>query len=128
MDNTYRTESGFTLLEALFALAIFSIGLLAVNAMTTMTIKSNYMSKNLTTAVHLAQNKLDELKAGSYASVMDGSETGLDAEETAGAGIFNRSVTVTSSANPNYKTVEVVISWSDPDPRQVAMQTIIAEQ
>jgi type IV pilus modification protein PilV len=126
-ENTYQKENGFTLLEVLFALAIFSIGLLAVNAMTTMTIKSNYMSKNLTTAVHLAQNKLDALKAGSYASVVDSSESGLDSQETAGAGIFNRSVAVTTSANPNYKTVEVVVSWSDPDLRQVAMKTIVAE-
>jgi hypothetical protein len=96
--------------------------------MTTMTIKSNYMSKNLTTAVHLAQNKLDELKAGSYASVADASETGLDSQETAGAGIFNRSVTVTPHASLDCKTVEVIVSWSDSDPRQVAMQTIIAEQ
>lgn len=128
MENIHKTENGFTLLEVLFALAIFSIGLLAVNAMTTMTIKSNYMSKNLTTAVHLAQNKLDELKAGSYASVTDTSDTGLDSQENPGAGIFNRSVTVTPHASPDYKTVEVIVSWSDPDLRQVAMQTIIAEQ
>lgn len=125
LDN--QKKNGFTLLEVLFALAIFSIGLLAVNAMTTMVIKSNYMSKNLTTAVHLAQNKLDELRAGAYTSVVDTSETGLDSQESAGAGIFDRTVMVTTSTNPDYKTVEVVISWSDPDLRQVAMKTIIAE-
>ncbi len=61
-----QSKKGFTLLEVLFALAIFSIGLMAIIGMTTMTIKSNYMSKNLTTAVHLAQNKLETLKAGLY--------------------------------------------------------------
>jgi type IV pilus modification protein PilV len=123
----FQSEDGFTLLEVLFALAIFSIGLLAVNAMTTMTIKSNYKSKNLTTAVHLAQNKLDELKAESYATVIDTSETGLDSQETVGNGIFNRSVTVTTQSDPNYKAVEVTVSWSDPDLRQVTMHTIIAQ-
>ncbi|MEX1298650.1 MAG: prepilin-type N-terminal cleavage/methylation domain-containing protein, partial [Desulfotignum sp.] len=63
---TYENQSGFTLLEVLCALAIFSIGLMAVTAMTTMVIKSNYKSRHLTTAVHLAQNKLEELKAGTY--------------------------------------------------------------
>lgn len=129
-EYTHQNENGFTLLEVLFALAIFSIGLLAINAMTTMVIKSNYKSKNLTTAVHLAQNKLDALKAGSYGDVDNASlpdETGLDPQEVAGAGIFNRSVTVTTSTAPDYKTVEVIISWSDPDLRQVAMQTIIAQ-
>jgi type IV pilus modification protein PilV len=126
-EFTHQKDNGFTLLEVLFALAIFSIGLLAINAMTTMVIKSNYKSKNLTTAVHLAQNKLDELKAGSYASVVDTTETDLDSQETPGAGIFDRGVTVTTSTNPDYKTVEVAISWSDPDLRQVVMQTIIAQ-
>jgi type IV pilus assembly protein PilV len=129
-ENTFQNENGFTLLEVLFALVIFSIGLLAVNAMTTMVIKSNYMSKNLTTAVHLAQNKLDALNAGPYADVDNAGladELDLDAQEVAGAGIFNRSVTVTTSTAPDYKTVEVIVSWSDPDLRQVAMQTIIAQ-
>jgi type IV pilus modification protein PilV len=120
-------QNGFTLLEVLFALAIFSIGLLAIIGMTTMTIKSNFMSKNLTTAVHLAQNKLDALRAEAYTSVVDSSETGLDSQEAAGAGIFDRSVTVIPSTAPDYKTVEVIVSWSDPDPRQVAMKTIIAQ-
>jgi len=127
MENIHKKENGFTLLEVLFALAIFSIGLLAINAMTTMVIKSNYKSKNLTTAVHLAQNKLDTLKAGTYASIVDSTETGLDPQEVPGEGIFDRSVTVTTSSNPDYKTVEVIVSWSDPDSRQLAMQTIIAQ-
>ncbi len=126
MTKTH-SENGFTMLEVLIALAIFSIGLLAINAMTTMVIKSNYKSKNLTTAVHLAQNKLDTLKAGTYASIIDASETGLDPRGGASAGIFDRSVTVTSISSPDHKIVEVIVSWSDPDPRQVAMQTIIAQ-
>ena len=120
-------QKGFTLLEVMIALAIFSIGLMAINAMTTMVIKSNYKSKNLTTAVHLGQNKLDTLKAGTYASVIDTSEAGLDSQGVAGAGIFNRSVAVTTSTTPDYKTVKVSVSWSDPDLREVAMQTIIAQ-
>jgi prepilin-type N-terminal cleavage/methylation domain-containing protein len=126
MLTTDQSRNGFTLLEVLFALAVFSIGLLAVNAMTTMVIKSNYKSRHLTTAVHLAQNKPDELTAGSYASVADATETGLDSQETAGAGIFERRVCVTASTDPEYKTVEVIISWSDPEPREAVFQTVIA--
>jgi type IV pilus assembly protein PilV len=117
---------GFTLLEVLIALAIFSVGFLAVNAMTTRVIKSNYQSRNLTTAVDLAQNRLEALRAGDFDSIADAGDTGLDAREDAGAGIFDRRVTVTSGPDADYKTVDVIISWSDPDPRQVVMQTIIA--
>lgn len=126
MAETNR-QKGFTLLEVLVALAIFSIGLLAINAMTVMVIKSNYKSRNLTTAVNLAQNKLDDLKISSYASIVAGSESGLDEEENPGSGIFDRSVTVTTNTTPDYKVVEVKISWTDPDAREVAMQTIIAQ-
>ncbi|MCF8126436.1 MAG: prepilin-type N-terminal cleavage/methylation domain-containing protein [Desulfotignum sp.] len=122
-----NTQNGFTFLEVLIALAIFSIGLLAINAMTAMVIKSNYQSRNLTTAVSLAQNKMDELKAGAYGSIVDKSESGLDSEGTAGSGIFDCDITVTTNAAPDYKTVEVKVSWSDPDPREVAMQTVIAK-
>jgi type IV pilus modification protein PilV len=121
-----QSKKGFTLLEVLFALAIFSIGLLAVNAMTTMVIKSNYMSKNLTTAVHLAQNKLDGLKAGAYEDIDAGTETNLDSQDVSGTGIFTREVTL-ESCTPNCKAVAVRVYWSDPDLRQVVMKTIIAE-
>jgi type IV pilus assembly protein PilV len=129
-EKILQKENGFTLLEVLFALVIFSIGLLAVNAMTTMVIKSNYKSKNLTTAVHLAQNKLDALKAGPYDDIDSAKlpdEISLDSQEEIGAGIFTRKVTVSPSTAPDYQTVEVIVSWSDPDLRQVAMQTIIAQ-
>jgi type IV pilus modification protein PilV len=120
-------QKGFTLLEVLIALAILSIGLLAINAMTIMVIQSNYKSRNLTTAVNLAQNKLDDLKISAYASIIAGSETNLNTEGVSGSGIFNRSVTVTTNATPSYKTVEVKISWIDPGSREIAMQTIISE-
>jgi len=121
-----QSKKGFTLLEVLFALAIFSIGLLAVNAMTTMVIKSNYMSKNFTTAVHLAQNKLDELKAGAYADVDAGTETNLNSQDISGAGIFAREVTL-ESCTPNCKAVTVKVSWADPEQREVVLKTIIAQ-
>jgi hypothetical protein len=89
------------------------------------------MSKNLTTAVHLAQNKLDALKAGAYDDVDNAElpdEIDLDAQEVAGAGIFDRSVTVTPPSTAlDYKNVEVTVSWSDPDLRKVRMKTIIAQ-
>jgi len=122
-----KRQKGFTLLEVLIALAILSIGLLAINTMTVTVIKSNYKSRNFTTAVNLVQNKLDDLKISSYSSIIDGTETNLNAEGVGGGGIFNRTVTVTTSLTPSYKTVEVKISWSDPDLREIAMKTIISE-
>lgn len=120
-------QQGFTLLEIMFAVFVFSIGILAVNATTIMVIKANNMSKNLTTAVNLAQNKLDDLKTTNYGSITDSSDNDLDEKGVSGNGIFDRSVSVTTNTNPNYKTIEVEVSWSKYRARKIALKTIITE-
>lgn len=119
-------QNGFTLIEVMIAVFIFSMGLLAVNTTTVMVIKTNNMGKNMTTAVNLAQNKLDDLKIMTYSSISDTSETDLDEQGNAGNGIFDRDVSVTTSTNPDYKTVEVEVSWSKYMARKIALTTIIA--
>lgn len=113
-------NSAFTLIEVLIAMAILSIGLLAITSMTVMVTKSNYKSKNMTMAIDLAQNKLDDLKVTSYASIPTGPATDT-------SGIFSRKVTSSENNNPNYKIVDVEVTWDDPTSRAVSLKTIIAE-
>jgi len=117
-------QKGFTLLEVILAMSILSVGLLAVCSMVHMVMNSNSKSKNLTTAVNLAQNKVDDLKITPYASIVDSTENDLDENGTAGSGIFDRAVSVTTNTNPNYKTVVVTVSWKT---RQMVLRTIIAQ-
>jgi type IV pilus modification protein PilV len=56
-------ERGFTLIEVLVAIAIISVGVLALGANTTSISRSNRLSANTTIAVNLAQEKLEEAKA-----------------------------------------------------------------
>ena len=116
-------QKGFTLLEVIIAMSILSVGLLAVCSMVHMVMNSNSKSKNLTTAVNLAQNKVDDLKITPYASIVDSTENDLDENGTAGSGIFDRAVSVTTNVAPDYKTVQVTVSWKT---RQVVLRTIIA--
>ena len=121
-------QSGFTLLEILVAMAIFSFGIFALSSMTVSVIKSNYMSKNMTIAIDLAQNKLDDLRLSNYANILDATENNLDENGVAvTGGLFDREVTVTPSVNPNYKTVEVTVSWADSNTRHITLATIIAQ-
>lgn len=58
-----RAEAGFTLVEVLIALFVFSISALAIAAMTFMSIQSNAMTNQMSQATFLAQDKMEELLA-----------------------------------------------------------------
>jgi type IV pilus assembly protein PilV len=55
------TECGFTLIEVMIALAIFSIGILAVWALQVTSTKSNTTSRNLSMASVCASDQLERL-------------------------------------------------------------------
>jgi type IV pilus assembly protein PilV len=59
--DTGRTDSGFTLIEVLIALAIFSIGLLAVASMQVSASLQNRSSVEITEASALASGQMEEL-------------------------------------------------------------------
>jgi len=54
-------ESGFTLLEVIIAMAILSIGLLAIGYMQITAIDSNATANRITEGTSLAQDKMEEL-------------------------------------------------------------------
>jgi len=58
-----RPQGGFTLIEILIAMTIFSTSFLALAAGATTVMKSNHSSYNNTIATNLAQDKLEELMA-----------------------------------------------------------------
>lgn len=76
---TKSGEKGFTLIEALVALAIFSIGILGVATMQIIAMNSNTLARLQTEATALAVNKMevlhrlpysdDDLDKGSYEEV-----------------------------------------------------------
>jgi len=63
-----QKDEGFTLIEVLIAISIFSIGLLAVATMQITSIKVNSTAGQITDRITLAQDKLEELMALPYSS------------------------------------------------------------
>lgn len=59
-------NSGFTLLEILIAMVIFSIGLLGVAKMQISSIQGNAYSQDVTEATFIAKDKIEELMAVNY--------------------------------------------------------------
>jgi Tfp pilus assembly protein PilV len=117
-------QNGFFLLESIIAAGIFTVMLLSVIGTTFHIIQSNRMSNNLTCAVNLAQNMLDDLIVTAYASIANSTETGID-ENASPGGIFDRSVSITENTTLEYKTATVTVSWSDGRSRQVVLTAVI---
>ena len=58
-----RSESGFTLLETMIAMAILGVGLLSIAVAQLTAIKMSSKSKNLQQAMFLAREQMDDLEA-----------------------------------------------------------------
>ncbi len=101
---------GFTLIEIMIAVAIISIGLLALGGLQVSLVRGNALSQRMTAAISVAEQKIEQVKNTPYANIQAESATQIQA-----SGInFTRQVTVTdNSPLANTKTVNVTVTWSD---------------
>ena len=101
-------EGGFTLIEILMALTIFSVSFLALAAGATTVMQSNKTSYMSTVATNLAQDKLEELMATSAASIAAGGPV----TDTVDGVVFTRNWTVTTdSPVAGINQIDVTVSW-----------------
>ena len=114
-------HSGFTLIEIMIAMFVLAVGLLGAAGVATTVINGNALSKKITTATTLAQDKMEELKGTDYASIATDSDT----QES----IYTRTWTVTSdSPAADIKTIEVKVEfqWKDTT-HNVTLKTMVTE-
>jgi len=100
-------QGGFTLIEILIAMTIFSTSFLALAAGATTVMKSNHSSYNNTVATNLAQDKLEELRALDPTAIVGDNKT-----KKVGGVTFTRTWTTTDA--DGLRKIKVVISWTDP--------------
>lgn len=123
-----KNQAGFTLLEVLIAMVILSVGLLALARFQLTVIKGNTDSREITTAVVLAETKIEELMSGGFAALAAGEDTDIDTTGTAG-GIFTRAWAVADySGSTNMKQITVTVTWTDQEgiSHNVALNTVLA--
>ncbi len=140
--KTANNSKGFTLIEIMIAMVIFSIGLLAVATMQISSIDGNSTAYHLSEAVALAQDKTEELMAMNYEYTdltdTDGDgnngggldDTGGNADFSILNGIYTVNWNVsTDFPIDNTKSVRVIVNWTDQGANKtLAIDTIIFDQ
>ena len=118
-------SDGFTLIEIMITLVILSIGLLSLVGLQVSAIKGNTNSKRMTTAVSIAEKKIEQIKNSPYDNIQSEST-----QQVSEGGInFTQQVTVTTN-NPlqNTKKIDITVSWKGGSKSySVPLSTIISQ-
>ena len=110
IGNSKTKNQGFTLIEVLVAMAIFSVTFLALAAGAGSVMRSNHTSLNSTIATNLAQDKVEELRAMTESNIVSAGPV----TDTVNGVTFTRTWTVTpNSPVPGVKQFDVTVSWGD---------------
>ncbi len=122
----FLKNRGFTLIEVMIAILILAVGMLAMAMLQVTAIRGGSFANQMTQASIYGQDKIEELKNATYASVTNGSDT-----VTSGNGvIYTRNWTVaTDSPYTGSKTVNLTVSWTGPQGNSHSIQfsTILHE-
>jgi Tfp pilus assembly protein PilV len=116
-----RNKKGYMLVEALIAIAIFSVGFMAIATLVFSSSRNNINGNIITQANMFAREKMEELKSKTDLTELD---TPV-APETVG-GIFTRTWTASDPLTfGTSREIEVTVSWvSKGQNRSVVMKTI----
>ena len=116
---------GFTLIEVMIALVVMSIGLTALAAVQISAIQGNAFSKRMTTAVSIADEKMEQIKNNLYTEIVSESSSQITQSNLN----FTRQVTVTNNSPlTNTKTINVTVSWSEGSKsHSVPITTIVSQ-
>jgi Tfp pilus assembly protein PilV len=112
----FKNKKGYMLIEALIAIAIFSIGFLAVATLVLKATRNNTNGNILTQANMLARQTLEQLKSTPDITTLPegpttSTETGIDANGAAG-GIYTRTTKIEDVLGFNTsRALEVSVSW-----------------
>ncbi|MBN1571823.1 MAG: prepilin-type N-terminal cleavage/methylation domain-containing protein [Deltaproteobacteria bacterium] len=103
------SERGFSILENMISMAIFSVGILSISMLFTQTMTFTHNSEKMSVATNLAKGKLEELRNTPYANIVPGTDS-----ETVDNVKFDLEWTVTNdSPVKGVRKVVMEISWTD---------------
>lgn len=121
-------QRGFTLLEIVIAIGLFSIGLLGMCSMLSGFMNSNTTARHRTDATTLAHSQMETLVRNGYTEISDSIEENLNSSGVPGEGVFQREVAVVQKTDPVCKEVTVTVSWRFKGDHRVVLKTILAPE
>lgn len=104
------SSKGFSLIEVVIALFILAISLLALAGLMVTTTRNNSFGGHMTEAATFAQDKLEQLRAAPWASIIAGADTAVGATGIS----YARSWTVTPNPTGDQAWITVTMNWTDP--------------
>ena len=111
------------------AINVIVIAVLGYSLSTVGVIRGNMTNDNMTIAINLAQDKMEQLKAQKKLVNDDHCPSAGDRAITAAGtpnGIFNRCWRIVDSAlGPQLKQIDVMISWRDHQNREIVVSTLV---
>lgn len=124
MQNTLKLHNakGFLMIEVILAIAIIAVGLFAVMSLATVVIKGNIQSKKVTTAITLAQDKMEYFKGITYDNI--------SGTYTVSNDYYLEALVQNNIPGTNTKTVTVDVYWNPgttTSNHKVTLQTIFAK-
>jgi prepilin-type N-terminal cleavage/methylation domain-containing protein len=117
MQMKIHRGDGFTLLEILIALSIFSLAVLGLAIGTVSVIRTNQTSHLRASAINLAQARLEELRAmtsTAFSSLSCPSSTPCSDTAVASGVTFTRQWWITTNSPvAGVNRIDVTVNWSD---------------
>jgi prepilin-type N-terminal cleavage/methylation domain-containing protein len=120
MNNSMKSK-GFSLIEILIALVILSITFLALAGLMVQSTKNNSFGGRMTEAATFAQDKLEELRAVSWVTIIPGSDRKMGSNGIDYARMWG------VATNGNLKTITININWNDKTSHSIRLLSVVTQ-
>ena len=114
---------GFSLIEMLISLVILSVSLLAIASLMAVTTRNNASGAQMTEAINLAQDKIEELSVTPYGNLLPGND---QKKESTGIN-YSRNWTVLPNATGNLRAVTVTVNWNNRENHSINLLSTICQ-
>ena len=119
-----NSESGFSILENVISVAIFTVGVLSISMLFTQTMTYSHFSEKLSVATNLARGELEELRNTPYVNI------GSDSVSSTIDNVAYDISWIVTSDNPidGVKKVVMRVEWEDLRGEQdLEIETLISK-